>query len=238
MAPVGLAPPFSPGAPPSPGAPAEAGRQRHSVRAVRDKELHCPLDGHNLGFLEERQLRLSARLCFLRLPRSLLPRTTMPEAEGAHEARTRRVWVAVGAARREEHEDTADQLDGIQKPPRRIEPCASTPSSMASSCSGPQNHPIAKVATARACLEREHGDPQRDEAALVDALSEGVIAGAGLDVQSTEPPREDSPLYALDNVILTPHIGWKRKETREALVATVAANIASFYAAAPQNVVS
>jgi glycerate dehydrogenase len=77
-----------------------------------------------------------------------------------------------------------------------------------------------------------------DEAALVDALSEGVIAGAGLDVQSTEPPREDSPLYALDNVILTPHIGWKRKETREALVATVAANIASFYAAAPQNVVS
>ena len=48
-----------------------------------------------------------------------------------------------------------------------------------------------------------------DEAALIDALRSGTIAGAGLDVQETEPPAEDNPLYNMENVILTPHMGWK-----------------------------
>jgi len=46
---------------------------------------------------------------------------------------------------------------------------------------------------------------------LIAALQNGVIAGAGLDVQDPEPPEEGSPLYKMDNVILTPHIGWKRQ---------------------------
>ena len=46
-----------------------------------------------------------------------------------------------------------------------------------------------------------------DEPALIKALQEHKIAGAGLDVQETEPPVEDNPLYTLDNVILTPHMG-------------------------------
>jgi D-3-phosphoglycerate dehydrogenase len=47
--------------------------------------------------------------------------------------------------------------------------------------------------------------PIVDEQALVAALRERRIAGAGLDVLETEPPRRDHPLFALDNVVLTPH---------------------------------
>ena len=50
----------------------------------------------------------------------------------------------------------------------------------------------------------------------------GIIAGAGLDVQETEPPEENSPLYTMDNVILTPHMGWNGLETRQRLVSILA----------------
>ncbi len=77
-----------------------------------------------------------------------------------------------------------------------------------------------------------------DEEALIEALQTGVIAGAGLDVQETEPPVEDSPLYTLDNVILTPHMGWKGLETRQRLVSILDGNIKAFFAGSPRNVVS
>ena len=57
-----------------------------------------------------------------------------------------------------------------------------------------------------------------DEPALIRALSAGKIAGAGLDVQEVEPLSASSPLFALDNVIVTPHMGWKGLETRQRLV--------------------
>jgi len=80
--------------------------------------------------------------------------------------------------------------------------------------------------------------PLINEADLVEALQAGAIGGAGLDVQEQEPPDESSPLYTLENVILTPHIGWKRVETRQRLMDIVAENVSAFLAGSPVNVVS
>ena len=77
-----------------------------------------------------------------------------------------------------------------------------------------------------------------DEAALIEALKNGKIAGARLDVQETEPPKETSPLYTMENVLLTPHMGWKGLETRQRLVSILADNIKNFLAGNPKNVVS
>lgn len=77
-----------------------------------------------------------------------------------------------------------------------------------------------------------------DEPALIEALKANAIAGAGLDVQETEPPAPDSPLYVLPNVILTPHMGWKGLETRKRLVSILAENIKAYLAGKPVNVVS
>lgn len=77
-----------------------------------------------------------------------------------------------------------------------------------------------------------------DEAALIEALENGTIAGAGLDVQETEPPEEANPLYTMDQVLLTPHMGWKGLETRQRLVSILADNIKQFMEGNPINVVS
>ena len=77
-----------------------------------------------------------------------------------------------------------------------------------------------------------------DEPALIAALQRGKIAGAGLDVQETEPPAQDNLLYTLENVILTPHIGWKGQETRQRLVSIVADDIHAFLSGTPINVVN
>jgi len=52
-----------------------------------------------------------------------------------------------------------------------------------------------------------------DEQALVKALKQGAIAGAGLDVLQQEPPTVEEPLLTLDNVIVTPHLAWYSEES-------------------------
>lgn len=74
-----------------------------------------------------------------------------------------------------------------------------------------------------------------DQPALIEALQQGAIAGAGLDVLEQEPPAEDCPLYTMDNVILTPHMGWKGLETRQRLVSLLAQNIRRFVDGDPIN---
>lgn len=80
--------------------------------------------------------------------------------------------------------------------------------------------------------------PLIDEAALIEALKEGRIAGAGLDVQEVEPPADDNPLYQMENVILTPHMGWRGLETRQRLVSILADDIKNYVNGTPINVVS
>jgi D-3-phosphoglycerate dehydrogenase / 2-oxoglutarate reductase len=68
-----------------------------------------------------------------------------------------------------------------------------------------------------------------DEAALVDALNSGHIAGAALDVYEKEPPT-GSPLLALDNVVLTPHLGASTEEAQQAVSIRIARAVVKFLA--------
>jgi glycerate dehydrogenase len=79
-----------------------------------------------------------------------------------------------------------------------------------------------------------------DEAALAAALREGVIAGAGFDVLSVEPPRHGNPLLELDlpNFILTPHVAWASREAMQALADQLIDNVEGFVGGKPRNVVS
>jgi glycerate dehydrogenase len=79
-----------------------------------------------------------------------------------------------------------------------------------------------------------------DEPALADALRSGVIAGAGFDVLSVEPPRDGNVLLnlKLPNFILTPHIAWASSGAVHGLADQLIDNMEAFVAGAPRNVVT
>jgi glycerate dehydrogenase len=76
-----------------------------------------------------------------------------------------------------------------------------------------------------------------DEAALAQALNQGRLAGAAVDVLSTEPPTSDNPLLMASNCIITPHYGWATKAARTRLLRLAVANLRGFLEGRPQNVV-
>jgi glycerate dehydrogenase len=79
-----------------------------------------------------------------------------------------------------------------------------------------------------------------DEAALATALRSRLIAGAGFDVLTVEPPRDGNPLLELNlpNFILTPHIAWASRETMQALADQLIENIEAFQNGSPRNLVT
>jgi len=79
-----------------------------------------------------------------------------------------------------------------------------------------------------------------DEQALADALRQGRLGGAGIDVLSTEPPRSGNPLLELKlpNLLVTPHIAWTSRQAQELLAEEVVKNIEAYAAGKPRNIVS
>ena len=77
-----------------------------------------------------------------------------------------------------------------------------------------------------------------DEADLAQALNDGRIAGAGLDVLTAEPPKADNPLLTAKNCIITPHIAWASRPARGRLMRVTAQNIRAFLDGSPTNVVN
>lgn len=79
--------------------------------------------------------------------------------------------------------------------------------------------------------------PLVDEAALREALTSGKLYGAAVDVVSTEPVQPDNPLLGLENCLITPHIAWAPRESRQRLMDIAVENLRCFLRGAPQNVV-
>jgi phosphoglycerate dehydrogenase-like enzyme len=75
-----------------------------------------------------------------------------------------------------------------------------------------------------------------DEKALINALKSGKISFAGLDVFEEEPPAKDNPLLKLDNVILSPHIGFNTVEAPKRCTDICIDNVVKFLEGQPQNV--
>ncbi len=77
-----------------------------------------------------------------------------------------------------------------------------------------------------------------DEAALIAALSEGRIGGAGLDVFDQEPPAADHPFRSLDNVTLTPHLGYATRGRSKPFMAICRTRLRHFAAGQPIRVIN
>ncbi|GAB3247274.1 D-2-hydroxyacid dehydrogenase [Larkinella harenae] len=77
-----------------------------------------------------------------------------------------------------------------------------------------------------------------NEADLAEALNNDRLAGAGLDVLTTEPPAADNPLFSARNCLITPHLAWASREARQRLLLETVENIRAFFAGKPRNVVN
>lgn len=96
---------------------------------------------------------------------------------------------------------------------------------------------LAKMKSTAFILNTSRG-PVIKDTDLADALNNNVIAGAGIDVLSVEPPPADNPLFNAKNCLITPHIAWATKESRIRLMDVVVSNVSAFMNGSPVNVVN
>ena len=96
---------------------------------------------------------------------------------------------------------------------------------------------IAKMKDGVILLNNSRG-PLLVEQDVADALNSGKIYAAGLDVVSTEPIRNDNPLLTAKNCIITPHISWAPKESRQRIMDCTVSNVAAFLSGNPIKVVN
>lgn len=96
---------------------------------------------------------------------------------------------------------------------------------------------LAKMKSSALLINTSRG-PLVVEEDLAEALNNGRIAGAAVDVVSTEPIKRDNPLLTAKNIIITPHISWAPKESRKRLMDIAIENLQKFLAGSPVNVVN
>ena len=98
-------------------------------------------------------------------------------------------------------------------------------------------HSLSQMKSSAFLINTSRG-PIIEDADLAYALNNDIIAGAGIDVLSIEPPHKDNPLLTAKNCLITPHIAWATKEARERLLNIAVQNLAAFLDGKPINIVN
>ncbi|UCB46424.1 MAG: D-2-hydroxyacid dehydrogenase [Spirochaetota bacterium] len=111
--------------------------------------------------------------------------------------------------------------------------CAQTPEN-----EGFVNHKLLSLMKKTAFIVNASRGGLINEKDLAKALDSGTIAGAAIDVVSSEPIKNNNPLLRAKNCIITPHIAWASFESRKRLMSAAADNLSSFLSGNPKNIVN